>query len=194
MKRVFIIHGWAGFPEECWFIWLKDELEKKGFKAFVPQMPNADEPKIKEWVGFLKKIVKSPDKETYFVAHSIGSQAVIRYLESLPTDVKIGGALLVGPWFSLIEETSYEDELDKKTAKPWLETPIDFEKVKKHTNNFSAIFSDNDQFVPLSDSKLFKKRLNAKIIILHNKKHMGADANLKKFPEALKKFLELSKK
>jgi hypothetical protein len=27
-KRVFIIHGWEGYPEEGWFPWLKKELEK----------------------------------------------------------------------------------------------------------------------------------------------------------------------
>jgi esterase/lipase len=36
MKKVFIIHGWDGYPEEGWFPWLKKELEKKGFSVFVP--------------------------------------------------------------------------------------------------------------------------------------------------------------
>ena len=29
MKRVFIIHGWEGHPENAWFPWLKKELEQK---------------------------------------------------------------------------------------------------------------------------------------------------------------------
>ena len=29
MQRVFIIHGWDGYPEEGWFPWLKKELEAK---------------------------------------------------------------------------------------------------------------------------------------------------------------------
>ena len=32
-KRVFIVHGWDGYPEEVWFPWLKKELEAKGFEA-----------------------------------------------------------------------------------------------------------------------------------------------------------------
>ena len=27
MRRVFIIHGWGGYPEEGWFPWLKKELK-----------------------------------------------------------------------------------------------------------------------------------------------------------------------
>lgn len=191
MKRFFIIHGWSGYPEECWFMWLKKELEKKGFEAYVPQMPNAGEPKIEEWVSFLSELVENPDGETYFVAHSIGCQTVMRYLERLPEEKKIGGTLFVGGWFNLIEETSYDVEEDREVARPWIETPIDFEKVRIRTDNILAIFSDNDQFVPLSDSDLFKQRLNAKIIILNNKKHMGADAGLTEFPEVLDNLMEM---
>ncbi len=61
-KRVFIIHGWYGYPEEGWFPWLKKELESRGFKAQVPSMPNPKHPKIEEWVSFLKELVGNPDE------------------------------------------------------------------------------------------------------------------------------------
>ena len=35
-------------------------------------------------------------------------------------------------------------------------TKLDFNKIKSHTNNFLAIFSDDDPFVPLTDIDLFK--------------------------------------
>lgn len=71
MKRVFIVHGWAGFPEEGFFPWLKSELIKRGFSVFVPVMPNALAPKIEEWIPFLSEQVGKPDSETYFVGHRI---------------------------------------------------------------------------------------------------------------------------
>ena len=49
MKRVFIIHGWEGFPEEGWFPWLKNELEAKGFEVHVPNMPDSEHPRIQKW-------------------------------------------------------------------------------------------------------------------------------------------------
>lgn len=45
-KRVFIIHGWSGSPEENWFPWLKKELENSGFEVHVPQIPDADNPEL----------------------------------------------------------------------------------------------------------------------------------------------------
>lgn len=46
MKRVFIIHGWEGYPEEGWFPWLKKELEEKSFAVQVLVMPDTDKPQI----------------------------------------------------------------------------------------------------------------------------------------------------
>ncbi|MDP3875283.1 MAG: alpha/beta hydrolase, partial [bacterium] len=67
MKRVFIVHGWDGHPEEGWFPWLKEELEKKGFEVSVPVMPNPAEPKIETWIPFLSQLVGTPDVNTFFV-------------------------------------------------------------------------------------------------------------------------------
>ncbi len=103
MKRVFIIHGWDGYPEEGWFPWLKKELEKNGFEVFVPAMPNPSEPKIEEWIPFLENIIDEPDEDTYLVGHSIGCQTIFRYLEQLENK-KIGGAVCVAGWFILSEK------------------------------------------------------------------------------------------
>ena len=95
MKRVFIVHGWGGRPDEAWFPWIKKELEDKGYKVFIPAMPETDEPKMELWIPFLSQLVGKPDLNTFFVGHSIGCQAIIRYLETLPEGVKIGGAVFV---------------------------------------------------------------------------------------------------
>src|SRR3989338_6493172 len=90
-KRAFIIHGWDGYPDEGWFPWLKAELEKNGFQVHVPAMPESAEPKIETWVSHLSKAVGDVDENTYFVGHSIGCQTILRFLESLPADKKVGG-------------------------------------------------------------------------------------------------------
>ena len=47
------------------------------------------------------------------------------------------------------------------------------DKITKHTNKFTAIFSDNDPYVDAElNSKVFKEKLNAKIVIVHNQGHM----------------------
>src|SRR3989344_1269237 len=142
-KIVFIIHGWWGYPKEGWFPWLKKELEKRGIKVFIPKMPDTGKPKIDRWVGKLVKIAGRVDKNTYFVGHSIGAQAIIRYLEKLPKGKKVGGVVFVAGWTSLTNQTPEE----KPIAKPWLETKINFTQVKKSAKKFVAIFSDDDPYV-----------------------------------------------
>lgn len=179
-KRIFIIHGWGGYPENCWFPWLKKELEKLDFEVHVPAMPNSKEPKIDVWIPFLKKQVGNVDEETYFVGHSIGCQTIMRYLQTI--NKKIGGAIFVAGFFNL---NNLEKEEEKEIAKPWLENSINLEKVKKVINKAVAIFSDNDLDIPLEDSKIFEKELGAKIIVEHNKGHFSGDTGITKLPVVL---------
>ena len=188
-KRVFIIYGWEGNPENCWFPWLKKELENKGFSVIVPSMPHPDAPEIKSWVGHLNSVAGEADENTYFVGHSIGCQTILRYIEQLPQEVKIGGIVCVAGFFRLLY---LETEEEKQLAKPWLETKIDFEKIKKHTNKIVAIFSDNDPDVDLGDKELFEKYLNAKTIVEHNKGHFSDDAGVKELPVVLEELLKIT--
>ncbi|MFH1427797.1 MAG: alpha/beta hydrolase [Patescibacteria group bacterium] len=191
-KKIYIIHGWDGYPEEGCFPWLKKELERRGYDVFIPLMPEPEKPKISTWVAYLSQIIKKPDINTYLLGHSIGAQAILRYLESLDRDVKINGAVFIAGWVHLTE-LALETTEDIKIAKPWLKTPLNWDKIRSHTNNFIAIFSDNDKLVPLSDSNIFKDKLGAKIIIEHNKGHFSDSDNIKKLSSALKSILEIAK-
>ena len=188
MKKAYLIHRWEGNPENCWFPWLKKELEAKGFAVVVPAMPNTDEPRIEEWVGHLKEIVKDVDEETYFIGHSIGCQAIMRFLETLE-NVKVGGLVFVAGFFNL---PNLETQEEKDIAKPWIENPIDTDKIKKMSKKITCIFSDNDPDVPLSDIDLFKERLGAKIIIEKGKGHFDEDSGVMELGvvlEEMEKFL-----
>ncbi|MBI2594612.1 alpha/beta hydrolase, partial [Candidatus Curtissbacteria bacterium] len=137
-KRVFIVHGWDGNPNEGWFPWLKREFEAKGFEVFVPQLPDAENPRIHKWVPALAETVGQPDEQTYFVGHSMGCQTIARYLESLPEGQKVGGAVFVAGFFKHL--TGLEDNPDvRETDKHWLGTPLDLGKVRLHLNKSVAI-------------------------------------------------------
>jgi predicted alpha/beta hydrolase family esterase len=170
-KRVFIIHGWDGYPEEGIFPWLK--------------------PEIKTWVAFLAKQVGVPNENTFFFGHSIGAQTILRYLESLPENMKVGGAVFLAGWTNLTNE-AYETEEDHQIAKPWLETPLDWKKIKTHTNKFVGIFSEDDPLVPFSESTIFANNLGAKIIIEQNKEHFSGNGGIKELLSALESVLEIA--
>jgi uncharacterized protein len=192
MKRVFIIHGWDGSPDEPMLRWLRRQLEEKGFTVISPEMPVPETPDIGVWIERLNRLIKKPDEETYFIGHSIGCQAIIRYLEKASLRVKIGGAVFIAPWLHLKPE-SFENKEAEEIAKPWLETPINFDRVKMRFKKMVCIFSDNDPFVPISDKDIFEKKLGAKTIVEHKKGHFAAEDDIEELPIALNKLLEISK-
>ena len=189
MKKAFIIHGWDGSPQEPMHQWLKEELIKDGYEVYVPSMPHPEAPTIKEWVQtIINKVTEAsaPDKETLFIGHSVGCQAVLRATEEIAEGVEIGGIVLIAPWMELDKQTIEEEgEEVVEIARPWMETPINFEKIKSHTNNIFAVFSDNDPYVPVSQKDLFEKELGAKTIVLEGYGHFSPADNIREVSPVL---------
>ncbi len=181
MKRVYIIHCWDGTKDDGWYPWLEDKIKSDEIQVIRFNMPNTTHPKIDEWVSKLDKQVEKLDSNTYFVGHSIGCQTILRYLEKKQVD-KIGGILLVAPWLELLPEATLEED-SYETAYPWLNTPIDFDKVKNKTNNITCIFSSDDYFVSLTQKDKFKDLLDAKIVVVNNKGHISQDDNVYELDE-----------
>ena len=187
MKKVYLVHCWDGTSNDGWYPWIEQELKKYDVEVVRFDMPNTANPTIEEWVNILNEKVDKLDEETYFMGHSIGCQTIMRYLETKEV-TKIGGILFVAPWLDLLPE-AVEDEDSYNTAYPWINTPINFEKIKEFSNNINCIFSDNDYFVDLAQEQEFKQKLNAKTIIVNGKGHISQDDDIFELNE----ILELSK-
>lgn len=186
--RVIIVHGWDGYPEEGWFPWLKNELEKKGFDVLVPRMPDPAAPDIGKWVNHLSEVVGDPNNKTFFVGHSIGCQTILRYLETLPSHTRIGGAIHVAGWFTL---TNMKDD-EVAIAQPWLTQSIDYAKIRLVCPLMAAIFSDNDKYVPLENAQFFEERLHSKIHIQKDRGHFSGCNDITELPLVLSELLEWS--
>jgi predicted alpha/beta hydrolase family esterase len=183
-KQIYIVHRWGGTVNDDWYPWLKGELDDRDFEVNLTQFPDTEAPAIESWVSKLQEIVVDPTKEAYFIGHSIGCQTIFRYLEILTDDVRVGGVISVAGWINLI---NIEDEESQEIAKPWIETPIIWDKVRMHTDKFTMFFSDNDPWVPLSDAKIFAEYLNSKNITLKQRGHF----NNPRLPELLTEITNL---
>jgi hypothetical protein len=155
------------------------------------EMTDAAEPKIDKWVPFLSKLIGEPDENSYLIGHSIGCQTVLRYLETLE-DKKIGGAVLVAGWLMRLTGDLSKEEI--AIARPWIETPIDYQKVKRSCPSIVAIFSDNDPYVYIDNKKLFEERLGATTVVEHQKGHFSGSDGVTELPSALNSVLEMAKK
>ena len=186
MKKVILVHRWEGKPDSDWYTSISQSLKESGYIVEIPEMPDTAEPQIEPWVDKIKELVLRPDMELHFIGHSIGCQAILRYLESLPGSVNVGKIVFVAPWFNL----QNLDVESQNIAKPWIENLIDLESVKKHISNITVIFSDNDPWVSLSDRDIFRNLLDAKVIVEHEKGHFTSEDGVINFPLVVNEFVE----
>lgn len=184
MKRVIIVHGWAGDPTGNWFPWLKSELIKESVEVLSLSMPDSEHPDQDVWVDYIKENVKNPDENTYFVGHSLGGITILRYLESLPDATKIGGIVLVASFARPIGYTEPDG---------FCQTIVNFEKIKKMTSNkIVLIHSDNDAYVSNEVGKHLHDNLGCKLISIHNGGHLTSSDGYVQFPEVLEALKELN--
>jgi hypothetical protein len=187
MIRVIIVHQWMAGADGDWRPWLTQELEKLGYQVTVPEMPDIDTPVIEKWVGKLAEVVGTPDKDTYFVGHSIGCQTILRYLdvhrfEPLQT---VGGAIFVAGWFNL---ENLEDEETARIARPWIETPINPVKIKTVLPKSTLIISDNDPFDCFEENIKKFKEIGSKIVVMKKAGHISAEDGYIQVPEVVAEF------
>lgn len=174
MSRVILIHGWDGNPEEGWFPWFKSEMERRGFAVTIPVM-RCQPPRQEIWVPQIREVVGQPDAETYLIGHSAGCISILRYLESLPDDVQIGGVVLVA---------GFKDDLKQEELRNYFATPLYWSKIKTKARRFIAIHSDDDRWVPLEHGDVFREKLDADIYVLRHRKHFSGESGIKELPEA----------
>lgn len=187
MKKVFIVHGFQGTPNGGWKSWLMNELAKNGIYACSLPMPNPDKPNKTEWIKTIHESVGIPSGEIFLIGHSLGVPAILRYLETLDKDAKIGGVVLVsGPAF-IIEKNGYEQ------VNTFLETTFDFEHIKNVCNNFTVIHGDNDNVVSFSDAEFLVKNLNGELVSVLNGGHLSPDEKCFELPEALESLIKIMK-
>ena len=76
----------------------------------------------------------------------------------------------------------------------FFQTPVRWEEIKKHCGKFIAIHSDDDPWVPVKHNEIYKEKLGAEAIVMHNMKHFSGDGGINELPIALEYVLKLANK
>ena len=188
-ERAYIIHGYQGYPEEAWQPWLKAELEIRGYQVALPAMPYPNRPVISEWTAFIASLVETPDAETVLIGHSLGAQAVLRYLETLgAAGMSVGKTVLIAGNFPTGMSPMAADERTggDKVLQPWLVSGLNPVWVRKAAGKCTVILSDNDPYIPFGEAKAsFADNLPAKIVEESGMGHFNEDDKITELPAAL---------
>ncbi len=182
-----MIHGFKGEPNGGWRPWLMGELAQNDIWACALEMPTPDTPVLKEWIKTISDNVGSPNKDIFLVGHSLGVPAILRYLESISGNEKIGGAVLVSGVIHKVPKDGYEG------VNNFLETSFNFEHIKNVCNNFVVIHGDNDSSVPFKEAEELSSILACDLIKVLGGGHLNGSAGVYKLPEALNPLLKITK-
>lgn len=183
-KRAIIVHGFEGSPNDCWIPSLTKALKENGFEVFIPKMPNPSKPRLSKWLDTIKETIGKPDKDTFFIGHSLGCITALQYISNLPREAKVGGCVLVA---GFIESLGIQ-EIDEFTDKN-----IDLDKIKNICKDIVMIASDNDEEIPPEMFELMSQKLDAKLIIEKGKGHFDDDGKVFELPSALEAIKEMTK-
>ncbi len=185
MKNVLILHGAGNSSQGNWFPWLKKELEQKGYKVWSPNLPNSDQPILRDW---LETIASNKDwkfdSESILIGHSSGATFALRLLERLPEEIRIDKTILVATFVhkgTLPEFFPYKEGL--------LETPFVWGKIKNSSKSFHFIASDNDPYqCGVDNAKVLQDNLGGELILKSGEGHFNLEkgSNYKQFPLIVK--------
>ena len=178
MKNALILHG-TDFDKDQkqhlnnWFPWLKEELEKIGYKVWVPELPEAWHPDLERYWNFLKDF--NFNEETIIIGHSSVGAMVFGLLHKLPLEKKIKTAFSVAGF--------YHDE--GWNCEGLFSENYDWEKIKNQAKKIFVIASDNDPYIKMEQTEYLAKQTGVTPIIFSGSFHfiLGSGEKFRQFLE-----------
>lgn len=193
-KKVFIIHGFGGLPNGGWFPWLMAELAKHRIFACAIPMPNPKNPIVTEWVETIHKYIGNETDDVILIGHSLGATGVLRYLESLPKDKLFGGVVLVSGVVESLDLGNPKSNFRRIDS--FVDSPIDFQKIKSTSNNFAVIHGEKDIIVPIAQSEKVSNEIGSELVRVGDGDHFSqlTEPICYELPEALEEILKMINK
>lgn len=187
MKKAVLLHGTDGSPNDHWFPWIRDELEKNGYEVFAPTLPENHTPNWDMYEEFLRN--SGWDfSDNLLVGHSSGTTTILN--------------LLMADWFPRVKASvmvgTFLNERLTKTA-DWYEAgqfdklfvqDFDVEKIKSKCPDFIFVHGDNDPACGYGDAKEFCQKLDGDFITIMNGEHLSGSSGITEIPEIIEKLNE----
>jgi predicted alpha/beta hydrolase family esterase len=171
MTRLCIVPRWSGGPDSDFYPWLRAQpgVRARIGELLSPAIAQPGQPTIAAWVESLQQSTAGSDLgSTYFLGHSVGCQAVLRFLEQSSDNARVAGVLCVAGWWTV--------DRPWDSIRPWIETPMDLDRVRRVGQRFSVLLSDDDPFTAdwRENERQWRERLGADVRCVPGGKHFNA--------------------
>ena len=186
MKNIVVVHGIGGIEREPYFPHLKQTCQDLGLEVFMPSLGSyKDQVTYEMWKDYFdKNILPYIDKNTIFVAQSLGTQFAIKYI--VEKNLNIGAYIsCAGPYNILdMRKTAPERAFSfAPTSSLFKPTDAEFKMFKQKPFAKYSFFCDDDIFFEQSNLENYSKSINSTPIFIKGKGHFNFDAGVFEFNE-----------
>jgi len=171
-RSLLIVPRWGGTPASDCYPWLLRSLSAESPPAYASaqalSMPRPEQPEVDAWVPALAEAARSVDaSQTVLMGHSVGCQAVLRYLAEQPEGRTFAGVLLVAAWWRVDQPWP--------SLLPWQEPVAELARARAAARRFLVLLSDNDPFTSdhEENGRLWRARLKAEVRLVPGAQHFN---------------------
>lgn len=159
---------------EIWYPYVKSRLEMLGVIVVAKNMPDPELARMKYWMPFIEKEI-GEGQDVILIGHSSGAVAIMRYLETH----SVLGAVLVSACY-----TDLNSETERLSG--YYSTEWKWDRIKANAKWIIQFGSTNDPYIPITEMRYIKDKLNTEYHENSNQGHFSSDVNKTEFPELIK--------
>lgn len=177
--NVIIVHGAYGHPQENWFGWLKDELDKMEIPCCVPQLPTPENQGLAQWLASFDQAVSSfINEKTVMIGHSLGAVFLLRWLEKNP--LPLFSAILAGAFLGKVGRKNFDN-----INRSFFQKNFDWDIIKQRCLSFYCYYGTEDIYVRREEFDKISRCLHAQKIVVSKAGHFHEASGYIRFPHLL---------
>lgn len=180
---VFTIHDYGATVAGHWFLWLTQQLRRRGMEVVLVPPPDSLHSDYGRWQDVLVRMVGMLSGRMVLVAYSLGTVLLLYYLSRIHPH-RIGGLVLVFVFDARIPTLPQIDGFDADGYAD--RCPIDFAAVRRMTNRIILFTTDNDNIVPPENTRRLARQLGGKPEETAGDGHFLGSGDFTEFPQALR--------
>lgn len=169
--KIIFVHGYTASSHDNWYPGIASELTKLGVDFAIPDLPGGEFPHALEWLKTIHKAVLETNKPLIFVGHSLGTRAILLYLEKYRP--KVEAVFLIAAFANRLENAR---KYDGDGYPDLFVHKVDIGRIKSLVKKFVVIHSKDDS-LDYEQGVEIAKDLGAKLITLEDRGHFSDPEN-----------------
>lgn len=182
--KIVFVHGYTSSSRDNWYPNMANELSALGVDFEVPDLPGGEFPHADAWLSALHKVISKETKPLVLVGHSLGTRAILLYLEKYSP--KVEAVFLIAAFANRLENAR---KYDGDGYPDFFEHLVDIEKVKALAGKFVVMHSRDDGLHYEQGAEIAKE-LGARLITYEDRGHFSDTENAKYVLDVLRKELD----